>query len=76
MEEGDVECEGRESAEAEHRDLRINKGKEEEGRKELARRLEVIKGGLSRPAKVDVSGLLEKLNLVDDYNDGEGNDEN
>ncbi len=34
MEEGDVECEGRESAEAAHRDLRIKKGKEEEGRKE------------------------------------------
>jgi pre-mRNA-splicing factor CDC5/CEF1 len=71
--EGDVE--GGESVEdAAQRDARIKKRKEEEERRELARRSEVIKRGLPRPANVDVSGLFEQLNLVD-YDGDEGEDE-
>ena len=59
---------------AAQRDARIKKRREEEERIELARRSEVIKRGLPRPANVDVPRLFEKLNLVD-YGGGEGADD-
>jgi len=62
VEEGDAEHEGGESVEnAAQRDARIKKRKEEEERRELARRSEVIRRGLPRPANVDVPGLFETL---------------
>jgi pre-mRNA-splicing factor CDC5/CEF1 len=69
----DMEGEGGISVEdAAQRDARIKKRKEEEERRELARRSEVIKCGLPRPANVDVSAVFEKLNMADD---GDGSDE-
>ena len=58
--DGEVEME-----DAARRDARIRQQKEEEERRELARRSEVIKRGLPRPVNVDVSGMFERLNLVD-----------
>jgi len=67
----DVEGEGVLSVEdAAQRDARIKKRKEEEERRELARRSEVIKCGLPRPANVDVSAVFERLNMVDDGDEG------
>ena len=72
----DMEGEGGVSVEdAAQRDARLKKRKEEEERRELARRSEVIKCGLPRPANVDVSTVFERLNMVD-YDGEDGDDEN
>ncbi|KAF9451239.1 hypothetical protein P691DRAFT_757518 [Macrolepiota fuliginosa MF-IS2] len=51
------------------RDARSKRLQEEEERKALARRSQVVRQGLPRPANVDVSQLLERLNIVDHEED-------
>ncbi|TRM56633.1 pre-mRNA splicing factor component-domain-containing protein [Schizophyllum amplum] len=54
---------------AAERDARIQRIREEEERKALARRSQVVKQGLPRPANVDPADLLERLSLEDDAQD-------
>lgn len=48
------------------RDARLKRMQEEEERKALARRSQVVQQGLPRPANVDVTQLLERLNVMDE----------
>jgi len=50
---------------AAERDARIKRKQEEERRKELARRSQVVQRGLPRPARIDIGKLLEELSLTD-----------
>lgn len=54
---------------AAERDARFKRLQEEQERKALARRSQVVQRSLPRPAKVDIEGLLERLNVVDDGED-------
>jgi pre-mRNA-splicing factor CDC5/CEF1 len=72
--EDEVNAEVEGAEDAAQRDARIKRRKEEEERRELARRSEVIKRGLPRPVNVDVSDLFEALNSVD-YDGGDGLEE-
>ncbi|KLO07578.1 Cc.Cdc5 protein [Schizopora paradoxa] len=54
---------------AAERDARIKRRQEEERRKELARRSQVVQRGLPRPARIDVGKLLEELSVIDDGED-------
>ena len=56
---------------AAERDARVKSRQEEEERKALARRSQVVRLGLPRPANIDVGGLLHNLSL----HDGEGADD-
>jgi len=53
---------------AAERDAKLKRMKEEEG-KALARRSQVVQRGLPRPANVDVTSLLTKLNMEDEDDD-------
>ncbi len=64
-----AEADGGPSAEdAAERDARLKRLREEEERKALARRSLPVQHGLPRPANVDVSSLLAKLNVDDEGN--------
>lgn len=54
---------------AAERDARLKRMREEEERKALARRTQVVARGLPRPARVDVERLMEDLNLGEDDDD-------
>ncbi|KIK63833.1 hypothetical protein GYMLUDRAFT_40917 [Collybiopsis luxurians FD-317 M1] len=57
---------------AEERDARLRRAREEEERRILARRTQVVRLGLPRPANVDAASLLEQLSIYDDdRQDGE-----
>ncbi|KZT03429.1 Cc.Cdc5 protein [Laetiporus sulphureus 93-53] len=63
-EEGEEQAEGGEVEEdAGDRDERLRRMREEEERKALARRSQVVQRGLPRPANVDVHQLLQDLTL-------------
>ncbi|KXN87727.1 Pre-mRNA-splicing factor CEF1 [Leucoagaricus sp. SymC.cos] len=51
---------------AAERDARLKRIREEEERKALARRSQVVQQSLPRPANVDVAVLLERLNVIDE----------
>ncbi|TFK26362.1 Cc.Cdc5 protein [Coprinopsis marcescibilis] len=51
---------------AAERDARLERHRQEEARKELARRSQVVQLGLPRPANVDPESLLQRLSLNDD----------
>lgn len=48
------------------RDARLKRQREEEERKALARRSQVVQQGLPRPANVDTAALLQQLSLQDE----------
>ena len=54
---------------AAERDAKLKRMKEEEERKALARRSQAVQRGLPRPATVDVTSLLTKLNMEDESDD-------
>jgi len=54
---------------AAERDARLKRIQEEEREKVLARRSQVIKQNLPRPANVDVVALMERLNVMDEEED-------
>jgi len=56
---------------AEERDAKLRRAREEEERRIIARRTEVVRLSLPRPANVDASSLLEQLSI---YDDGEESD--
>jgi len=64
-EEGDEDAEGPavEEEDAGDRDARLRRMREEEERKALARRSQVVQRGLPRPPNVDVERLLQDLTL-------------
>ncbi|KAJ7752145.1 pre-mRNA splicing factor component-domain-containing protein [Mycena metata] len=51
---------------AAERDAKLKRLREEQERKALARRSQVVQRGLPRPANVDVDSLLERLNIDED----------
>lgn len=51
---------------AAERDAKIRRFQEEEQQKALARRSVAVQKGLPRPVNVDVSNMLERLNIADD----------
>lgn len=54
---------------AEERDAKLRRAYEEEQRRILARRTEVVRLGLPRPADVNASSLLQQLSAYDDDTD-------
>ena len=56
---------------AAERDARLKREKEEEERREFARRSLVVQMGLPRPAVVDVERLVKEVNAVEDEGDRE-----
>ena len=54
---------------AAERDVKLKRMKEEEQGKALARRSQAVQRGLPRPANVDVTSLLTKLNMEDEDDD-------
>ena len=54
---------------AAERDARLKRIREEEERKTLARRSQVVQRGLPRPAQVDVEQLMSNLNLGEEVNE-------
>lgn len=58
---------------AAERDAKIRRYQEEEQRKALARRSLAVQKGLPRPANVDMSNMLSRLNISDDGLDAAAN---
>ncbi|GAW07510.1 Pre-mRNA-splicing factor CEF1 [Lentinula edodes] len=56
---------------AEERDAKLRRAREEEEKRILSRRTQVVRLGLPRPANVDAATLLEQLSLYDDVEEGE-----
>ncbi|KAJ3788793.1 pre-mRNA splicing factor component-domain-containing protein [Lentinula aff. detonsa] len=73
-EEGEDDEDTREHAlseeDAEERDARLRRVREEEETRILSRRTQAVRLGLPRPADVDAATLLEQLSMYDDDADG------
>lgn len=62
------------SEDAAERDDRIKRMREEEEKKKLARRSQVIQQNLPRPANVDIAAFMERLNVTDEEEDASSRD--